>query len=265
MSVTNMFIRPRKRFAQHFLKDRNIINGIIDHIELHASQTLIEIGPGMGALTFPLLECIEHQLHVIEIDSKLADYLQSHVKYPEKLTIHRENALKIDFCKYFDGQLSIIGNLPYNISTPLLFHLLKNIYCIEQMLFMVQKEVAARITADPGSKDYGRLSVMVQSVCQTELLFNVPPDSFTPPPRVDSSVIKLLPDNKIGDDPDTRQALSKIVRAAFSKRRKTIRNALKGLVSETELESCGIDPGSRPEQLTVELYIKLAASTLFKE
>ena len=260
----NTGIRPRKRFAQHFLKDRKIVKRIIDNIDLHESQTLIEIGPGMGALTFPLLESINHQLHVIEIDTDLADYLEAHVKQPDKLLVHRENALKIDFCKFFDGQLNIIGNLPYNISTPLLFHLLRNIQCIAQMLFMVQKEVADRITADSGSRDYGRLSVMVQSVCWAESLFDVPPDSFTPPPRVDSSVIKLIPENKIGNDLHTRQAFGNIVRAAFSKRRKTIRNALKGLVGEEELASCDIDPGIRPEQVTVELYIKLAASIAAK-
>jgi 16S rRNA (adenine1518-N6/adenine1519-N6)-dimethyltransferase len=253
-----MSVRARKRFAQHFLKDRNIINKIIDHLNLDASQTLIEIGPGMGALTFPLLDSIDTQLHVIEIDIDLADYLQSQVKEPNKLMVHREDALKIDFCKVFKGQLNIIGNLPYNISTPLLFHTLDHICCIDQMLFMLQKEVADRITADPGSRAYGRLSVMVQSVCQAESLFDVAPGSFIPPPKVESSVIRLVPDKKAGNDINTRETFSNIVRAAFTKRRKTIRNALKGLVSETDLESCGIDPGTRPEQVSVELYLNLA-------
>ncbi|MGY8813979.1 MAG: 16S rRNA (adenine(1518)-N(6)/adenine(1519)-N(6))-dimethyltransferase RsmA [Gammaproteobacteria bacterium] len=252
-----MKVRARKRFGQHFLHDSDVINRIIDHVEPGSDTTWIEIGPGRGALTFPLLERIKC-LHVVEIDKDLSDLLESNKLPDNKLIIHREDAMKLDFCARFPGQLSILGNLPYNISTPILFHLLNHSKCIRQMLFMLQKEVADRICADAGSKTYGRLSVMVQSVCETQKLFDVSPGSFTPQPKVESTVLKLSPEiNKYPKilKPDIFKL---IVRSAFSKRRKTIRNALKGIIGEELLLSVAIDPSSRPETISVESFITLA-------
>lgn len=252
-----MVIRARKRFGQHFLHDSNVIDNIVDHVEFRPDQTLVEIGPGTGALTFPLLARTS-QLHVIEIDTDLARLLETKVADNRKLIIHREDVLKFDFCNRFSGKLSIIGNLPYNISTPLMFHLLDQSACIEQMIFMLQKEVADRICAEPGSSDYGRLSIMVQSVCRVEWLLNVSADSFRPPPKVESAVIKLYPDRHAGNKIENRKLFNDLVRTAFSKRRKTIRNALKTMVSEQTLIDAGITPSSRPEEIAVDLYIKLA-------
>lgn len=249
-----MTVRARKRFGQHFLHDRHVINRIIDSIDYSPDHTVVEIGPGRGALTFPLLERVR-PLHVVEIDIDLAAWLQDSCT---DLVVYRQDALKLDFCQTFDEPLIIVGNLPYNISTPLLFHMLDNITCIKEMVFMVQKEVAVRINAAPGNRDYGRLSVMVQSICNVELLFEVSPGSFDPPPRVDSMVMKLLPRNDQMPVPLDQRLFKDLVRTAFSKRRKTIRNALKGMADDQILESAGIDPGIRPEQLGVDDYTRLA-------
>ena len=252
-----MNIKSRKRYGQHFLHDKNIINRIIDNIDFKVENTLIEIGPGLGALTYPLLSCTKH-LHVIEIDKDLADGLEINDKYRNSLEIHREDALKLNYHTKFNGPLTIIGNLPYNISTPLLFQLLDHIQCIDQMLFMLQKEVADRICAAPGTKEYGRLTIMVQSVCIVQQLFNVSPGSFTPQPKVDSSVIKLSPRSDVELKIYDPLLFKNIVRAAFSKRRKTIRNALKGIVEERHLAAIGILPTTRPEQISVESFVSLA-------
>lgn len=251
-----MTLRARKRFGQHFLHDRHVINRIIDSIDFTDDHAVVEIGPGRGALTFPLLERIR-PLHVVEIDIDLAASLQDNTEHSTDLVVYRQDALKLDYCRAFDKPLIIVGNLPYNISTPLLFHLLNNIACIKEMVFMVQKEVAVRINAEPGSRDYGRLSVMIQSLCDVELLFDVGPGSFQPPPRVDSTVMKLLPRNDQTAELLDRQLFRDLVRTAFSKRRKTIRNSLKGMVDEQTLESAGIDTTTRPEQLSVDDYIRL--------
>jgi 16S rRNA (adenine1518-N6/adenine1519-N6)-dimethyltransferase len=252
-----MKVRARKRFGQHFLHDNDVINRIIDHVEPSLDSTWIEIGPGRGALTFPLLERIKI-LHVIEIDKDLSEILESKNIPDNKLIIHREDAMKLDFCTRFPGQLSILGNLPYNISTPILFHLLNNSSCIRQMIFMLQKEVADRICADAGSKTYGRLSVMVQSVCETQKLFDVSPGSFTPQPKVESTVLKLSPEINKYPQILIPDIFKLIVRTAFSKRRKTIRNALKGIINEELLLSVAIDPFCRPETISVASYITLA-------
>jgi 16S rRNA (adenine1518-N6/adenine1519-N6)-dimethyltransferase len=252
-----MAIRAKKRFGQHFLHDTQVIDRIIDHIPFHDGQTLVEIGPGTGALTRPLLARVD-LLHVIEIDTDLATLLQSRLGADGKLVIHREDVLRFDFCGRFSGPLTIIGNLPYNISTPLLFHLLNQAGCIEQMIFMLQKEVAERICAEPGSGDYGRLSIMVQSLCRAESLLNVGPESFSPPPRVESAVIRLYPQEHPGGKVQDRKLFNDLVRIAFTKRRKTIRNALKSVVSEQILIDVGISPSCRPEEIPVEIYIKLA-------
>jgi 16S rRNA (adenine1518-N6/adenine1519-N6)-dimethyltransferase len=252
-----MKIRARKRFGQHFLNDSNVINRIIDNIDISPNLTLIEIGPGRGALTYPLLNRVT-DLHVIEIDKDLSNILESSELAAGKLIVHNEDALKIDFCRKFPGKLSIIGNLPYNISTPILFHLLNHSKCIGQMLLMLQKEVADRICAEHGSKEYGRLSVMVQSVCEAQTLFDVSPGSFTPQPKVESTVLKLTPVNNQYPKILVPEIFKNIVRTAFTKRRKTIRNALKGLIDEEMLLSVAIDPSTRPEMISVTSYIELA-------
>ena len=252
-----MVIRARKRFGQHFLHDQHVINSIIDHVELRPDQTLVEIGPGTGALTFPLLSRTQ-KLHVIEIDTDLAQLLEKRVADNNKLIIHREDVLKFNFCSRLQGKLSIIGNLPYNISTPLLFHLLDQSACIEQMIFMLQKEVADRICAEPGTSDYGRLSIMIQSACRVEWLLNVDAESFKPPPKVESAVIKLYPDKYTGNKIENRKLFNDLVRTAFSKRRKTMHNALKTLVADQMLRDAGINPVSRPEEIHVDNYIRLA-------
>jgi len=252
-----MVVRARKRFGQHFLHDRNVIDSIINHVEFREDQTLVEIGPGTGALTMPLL-ARARKLHVIEIDVDLAGLLDTRFGADGKLVIYREDVLKFDFCSRIAGKLTIIGNLPYNISTPLLFHLLGQAACVEQMIFMLQKEVADRICAEPGTGDYGRLSIMIQSVCRVEWLLNVSADSFTPPPKVESAVIKLYPDRHTEHKIEDRKLFNDLVRTAFSKRRKTIRNALKSVVTEELMQDAGIDPSSRPEEIPVVTYIKLA-------
>lgn len=252
-----MVIRARKRFGQHFLHDTNVIDSIVNHVEFNPEQTLIEIGPGTGALTIPLL-ARARQLHVIEIDTDLAGLLETRLGGDGKLVIHREDVLKFEFCSRFSGKLTIIGNLPYNISTPIMFHLLDQSACIDQMIFMLQKEVADRICAEPDTSEYGRLSIMVQSVCRVQWLLDVSADSFRPPPKVESAVIKLYPDNSTAHPIENRQLFNDLVRTAFSKRRKTIRNALKTIVPEQILSDVGISPSARPEVIPVQLYIDLA-------
>ena len=249
--------KPRQRFAQHFLHDQSIIQRIIEALDLVDSSTVVEIGPGRGALTLPLLESLP-KLVVIEIDRDLANHLRQTTEHTDKLNLYNVNALKFDFTREVGGRIQVVGNLPYNISTPLLFHLLDHIKCIDQMLLMLQKEVADRICATPGSREYGRLTIMVQSVCEVQQLFNVGPGSFTPQPKVESSVIKLLPRSKGNLNISDPQLLKNIVRAAFSKRRKTIRNALKGLVKESDILAIGIVPETRPEQISVESFVNLA-------
>ena len=218
---------------------------------------MFEIGPGRGALTVPLLQRIP-ALHVIEIDRDLAADLQARYGGDGRLKVHCVDALKFDFCGAAPGRLLVLGNLPYNISTPLLFHLLDHLDCIEQMVFMLQKEVAERLCAEPGSRDYGRLSIMIQSRCAVQPLFNVAPGAFTPPPRVESMVIRLTPAAAAAPAIEDRGLFADIVRTAFSHRRKTLRNALKGLVDEAVFAEVGISAQSRPEDLPVAAYAALA-------
>jgi 16S rRNA (adenine1518-N6/adenine1519-N6)-dimethyltransferase len=252
-----MKITPRKRFGQHFLHDRHVIENIIDHIDYNSENTLVEIGPGLGALTLPLLERVPC-LHVIEIDRDLANRLANTVNHPGKLIIHQVDALKFDFSTLSKNKLIIVGNLPYNISTPLLFHLLDQINCIDRMVLMLQKEVVDRICADPDTREYGRLSIMVQSACSVERLIDVGTGSFTPAPKVRSSVIRVLPLHNPDITIHDRALFGNIVRTAFSKRRKTMHNALKTILDDHELEAAGISPASRPEQIPVAAYIQLA-------
>ncbi len=250
--------QTKKRFGQHFLSDLSVIQKIIYAVSPKSDDKLVEIGPGLGALTFPLLEYID-KLDVVEIDRDVVQRLQQ--KNQGKLTIHNVDALRFDFSSLLDKEndkLRVVGNLPYNISTPLIFSLLEHRNHIKDMHFMLQKEVVDRLTAVPGGKDYGRLSVMVQYFCQTEYLFYVSPAAFSPPPKVDSAVLKIKPWDKLPHVSKNHDYLSKLVKEAFSKRRKTLRNSLKSFLTVEQIESVGIDPNLRPEQLSVEDYVNLS-------
>ena len=255
MNVDNH--RARKRFGQNFLHDPIIIERIIEAINPKYDDHIIEIGPGKGALTQPLLERVEH-LDVIEIDRDLAKTLRERTDANEdKLTIHQQDALDINFSTFDKTPLRIIGNLPYNISTPLLFHLLKFSNLISDMIFMLQKEVVDRICASSGSKEFGRLSVMMQYYCDVQRLFIVKPGAFNPSPKVDSAIIKIIP-NKSKKFPVINETnFSLIVKEAFSQRRKTIRNTLKKYLSEDDFEKINISPEKRAETLEVDDFVKL--------
>jgi len=251
--------RPRKRFGQNFLHDQNIIRGIVAAIHPQEGEHLVEIGPGLGALTTPLLGA-SGRLEVVELDRDLIPHLEEQFAGAGELIIHNTDALKFDFCSLAPegGKLRVVGNLPYNISTPLIFHLIEQAHCIRDMHFMLQKEVVERLAAAPGCGDYGRLSVMVQYHCRVEKLFNVPPGAFHPPPKVDSAIVRLTP---YADKPITvkdEASLSRLVAQAFNQRRKTLRNNLKPLLDVATIESLGIDPGRRPETLSLQEFALLA-------
>jgi 16S rRNA (adenine1518-N6/adenine1519-N6)-dimethyltransferase len=245
---------PRKRFGQNFLHDNYVIQAIISAIAPKSTQHIVEIGPGMGALTRPLLES-NCQLDVIELDRDLIENLKS-----LKLRIYNADVLKFDFKQLMTTglPLRIVGNLPYNISTPLLFHLLKYQHDIMDMTFMLQKEVVDRMIAAPASSEYGRLSVMLQYYCQMEKLFDVSPDSFTPAPKVDSSVVQLIPYSKPPVIVNDQQYFARLVTSAFAQRRKTLRNNLKHLLDITDIEAVGINPQARAETLTLQQFALLA-------
>ncbi|MDH5632191.1 MAG: 16S rRNA (adenine(1518)-N(6)/adenine(1519)-N(6))-dimethyltransferase RsmA [Gammaproteobacteria bacterium] len=249
---------PRKRFGQNFLHDQHVIQRIIGCIAPEPGDTVTEIGPGLGALTNPLLQKLQ-KLDVIELDRDLADRLEQHPDYGKKLFVHRADALKFEFCSLAgNGKLRIVGNLPYNISTPLIFHLLTQQSCIRDMTFMLQKEVVDRIVAAPGGKDYGRLSIMVQAQCRCQRLFIVKPGAFNPPPKVDSAIVQLVPEPEHSKTVISMDLFERVVRQAFSQRRKTLRNTLKGLVTVEQLQQTGIDAQNRPEALSVDEYIAIS-------
>ncbi len=248
--------RTKKRFGQHFLNDQFVIQKIINEIHPSKTDCMVEIGPGLGALTFPLLDKLD-TLNVIEIDRDVIARLKQ--KNNTKLIIHSNDALDFDFNTLADEQaLRIVGNLPYNISTPLIFHLLESAQIIQDMHFMLQNEVVQRITAQPGSKSYGRLSVMVQYHCQTEYLFFVGPESFDPPPKVDSAILRLSPWKNRPFKANNEKKLSILVAKAFSMRRKTLRNNLKNIIDTKQIESLGIDPSLRAETLKVSDFVQLS-------
>jgi 16S rRNA (adenine1518-N6/adenine1519-N6)-dimethyltransferase len=248
--------RPRKRFGQHFLKDPGIIEAIVQAIDPQPGDTVVEIGPGHGAITESLARRAGH-LHCVELDRDLAAALRRRLGQRNNVTIHEADALKFDFCALGDS-LRIVGNLPYNISTPLLFHLIDCRDCVKDMHFMLQKEVVDRMTAGPGSKTYGRLGIMLGCHLSVDALFEVGPQCFDPPPAVMSAVARLLPLGNNRPDIDDEKLLGRLVATAFSQRRKTLRNALKTMLDETELRSLGIDPGKRPESIPVSAYVALA-------
>jgi 16S rRNA (adenine1518-N6/adenine1519-N6)-dimethyltransferase len=248
--------RPRKRFGQHFLDDNAVIADIVDAIDPRPGETVVEIGPGQGALT-GLLQRSGVRLHAIEFDRDLAALLRSQFADADNVTIHEADALDFDFSN-LGTDLRVVGNLPYNISTPLLFHLVAELPVIRDMHFMLQKEVVDRMGAEPGSKRYGRLTVMLGCHCIVEPLFDVSPDAFRPPPKVMSSVVRLTPRVKGDIEIDDEQALQRLVALAFSKRRKTLHNALKDAVADDELAAAGIDPGARAETVPVRQWVALA-------
>lgn len=246
---------PRKRFGQHFLADPHYVQKIVDAIDPKPGDNIVEIGPGLAALSGALIERAG-RITAIEIDRDLAARLRE--RFPsDGLALHEADALAFDFAT-FGETLRIVGNLPYNISSPLLFHLATYEARLRDIHAMLQREVIARMTAVPGSADYGRLSVMLQSRFRVTRLFTVPPGAFRPPPKVESAVARLVPlgDAKpvIVDD----GLFAKIVTAAFGQRRKTLRNALSGLVDETLLSAANVDPGARGETLSVEAFVRLA-------
>ena len=250
--------RARKRFGQHFLHDRNIIDRILRAIAPQAGDNILEIGPGQGALTYPLLQRCD-RLTAIELDRDLVPILEQRAPAFGQLEVINADILEFELSSIASTRkFRLVGNLPYNISTPLMFHLLESADLIEDMHFMVQKEVAQRIVAVPGDSSYGRLSVMLQCRCLCQYLFDVAPTCFRPPPKVDSAVIRLLPLERpkyaIGD----AASFARIVQTAFSQRRKTISNSLKSLLDRETIIACGIDPGLRAENLEIADFAKLS-------
>ena len=248
--------RPRKRFGQHFLIDSSVIDAIVQAISVSSRDTVVEIGPGQGAITTPLL-ANAGTLHVVELDRDLAKILRQRYADEPRLIVHEADALKFDFAALGD-ELRIVGNLPYNISTPLMFHLLKFRDRICDMHFMLQKEVVDRMAAGPGSRTYGRLSIMLGCYFQIEALFDVDRLCFDPPPDVTSAIVRLVPLPEATYKIRDAEHLSRLVATAFSQRRKTVRNALRQVADEAMLESVGIDPGLRPEAISIAEYVRLS-------
>ena len=250
---------PKKNLGQHFLTDQDIISKIVLAVKPVAGDFLVEIGPGQGAITFPLLK--KHgSLTVIEFDRDLITPLMESAEGMGDLTIIHKDVLKVDFTKLAADRpaIRLVGNLPYNISTPILFHVLEHAPVVRDMHFMLQKEVIDRMAAEPGSKVYGRLTVMLQARCEVTPLFMVPPHAFRPPPKVDSAVVRLVP--LAADKIHIKDAVlfENLVRDAFGQRRKTIRNAMQALATSDDIEAVGLRPDARAEQLPVTDFIKLA-------
>lgn len=249
---------PRKRFGQNFLHDQGIINKIISAIAPDEQDNMVEIGPGQGAMTRPLLDTLPH-MHAVELDRDLIALLER--EFFNKLTIHNTDVLKFDFRQLVTAdkpQLRVVGNLPYNISTPLLFHLLDHADIISNMTFMLQKEVVDRMVAAPNTSNYGRLSVMLQYRCAMKSLFHVPPGAFNPPPKVHSSIVFLKPYSTPPVQVDNTQHFAQLVTAAFAQRRKTLRNTLKKLLSAELITSIDIDPQARAETLSLAEFARLS-------
>lgn len=249
----------RKRFGQHFLHDPTVLGNIVAAINPRPQDRLVEIGPGRGVLTRLLLASNGIALDALEIDRDLAALLRRELAGYPHFTLHEADALEFDFTQLADargGKLRVVGNLPYNISTPLLFHLLKHARAIEDLHIMLQKEVVARMAAQPDEADYGRLTIMLAPWVTVERLFDVGPGAFTPPPGVWSAVVRLTvrPHPAFAVSPH----FAAVVAAAFSHRRKTLRNALRNLVSLEQIERCGLDPGARPETFAPQAFNELA-------
>ncbi|HXS73934.1 MAG TPA: 16S rRNA (adenine(1518)-N(6)/adenine(1519)-N(6))-dimethyltransferase RsmA [Rhodanobacteraceae bacterium] len=252
--------RPKKHYGQHFLHERGIIERIIAALAPREGDRIVEIGPGEGALTLPLLDAA-HTLTAIELDAELLAPLRAAAQARGELTIIHADVLQVDLTALAGGgKLRLVGNLPYYVSSPILFHCLQHARVIGDMLFMLQKEVVDRMAAPPGSKTYGRLSVMLQLACKIEPLLRVPPGAFRPPPQVDSAVVRLIPHGSPLDAQVEHARVEAIVRAAFGKRRKTLANALSGLLDAEAIRAAGIDPRARAETLSPQDYVNLARS-----
>jgi len=250
--------RPKKHYGQHFLHERGIIERIVAAIAPRPGDRIIEIGPGEGALTLPLLDAA-HTLTAIELDAELIEPLRAAALAHGELTIIHADVLEVDFTALAaGGKLRLAGNLPYYVSSPILFHCLQHARAITDMVFMLQKEVVDRMAAAPGSKTYGRLSVMLQLACRVEPLLRVPPGAFRPPPQVDSAVVRLIPHALPLDAEVDSARLEAIVRAAFGQRRKTLSNALSGLLDAAVIRAAGIDPKARAETVSPRQYVELA-------
>jgi 16S rRNA (adenine1518-N6/adenine1519-N6)-dimethyltransferase len=247
---------PRKRFGQNFLTDQAVLHDIIAAINPQPDDVMVEIGPGLAAMTRLLLERLR-ELHVVELDRDLVERLNKTFD-AKRLHVHAGDALQFDFAALAPagGKLRVVGNLPYNISSPLLFHLAQIAPLVQDQHFMLQKEVVERMVAEPGGKTYGRLSVMLQWRYHMDLLFVVPPSAFDPPPRVDSAIVRMIPLAQPLQCEAGR--LEQVVQKAFSQRRKVLRNCLAGMFSEAELVSAGVDPQARAETVGVEKYVELA-------
>jgi 16S rRNA (adenine1518-N6/adenine1519-N6)-dimethyltransferase len=248
---------PRKRFGQNFLTDDGVLHDIIRAIDPRPDDTMVEIGPGLAAMTRLLLQSV-NRLHVVELDRDLVAHLKKSFD-PQQLTVHQGDALQFDFGAIpvpAGSKLRVVGNLPYNISSPLLFHLAQMAPHVQDQHFMLQKEVVERMVAEPGSKTYGRLSVMLQWRYHMELLFVVPPTAFDPPPRVDSAIVRMIP--LAQPLPCDQSRLEQVVTKAFSQRRKVIRNCVAGMFTESDLVDAGIDPQARPEAVPLAQYVALA-------
>ncbi|MEZ5581187.1 MAG: 16S rRNA (adenine(1518)-N(6)/adenine(1519)-N(6))-dimethyltransferase RsmA [Candidatus Competibacteraceae bacterium] len=255
--------RPRKRFGQHFLRDPGVLERIVAAIRPVPGDHLVEIGPGLGALTRPLLAAVG-ELDAVELDRDLLEPLRVHCADIGRLRLHHADALKFDFAalRGTGPRLRVAGNLPYNISTPLLFHLLNQASHLRDLHFMLQQDVVERMAAGPGEEAYGRLSVMLQYRCQVEPLFTVGPEAFRPPPKVRSAVVRLVPRETLPVAVRDERLFAEVVRRAFAQRRKTLRNALRGWLDIAQIEAAGVDPGARPETLDLAAFAALSAAAL---
>lgn len=251
--------RARKRFGQNFLHDAGVIDRILRAIRGQKTDHMVEIGPGQGALTEGLLDSVA-RLDAIELDQDLVPILRHRFSAHAGFHLHQGDALRFDFQTLTTtaNSLRIVGNLPYNISTPLIFHLLQHASLIKDMHFMLQKEVVERMAAGPGGGDWGRLSIMVQYHCRVEHLFNVGPGAFNPPPKVDSAIVRLVPHTQRPHSAQNPAHLELVVREAFNQRRKTLRNTLKNLLSASDIEAAGVDGSLRPEQLDLAAFVRLS-------
>jgi 16S rRNA (adenine1518-N6/adenine1519-N6)-dimethyltransferase len=250
----------KKRFGQNFLTDQSIITSLIDAINPKLDEIIVEIGPGLGALTKPLLAKINH-LNVVEIDRDIVSWMQNEYQKPAYaqniIDVHNIDALKFDF-KTLGNHIRVVGNLPYNISTPILFHLLENLACITDMHFMLQKEVVERMVAVPSTPEYGRLSVMLQYYLQMEYLITVPPESFEPAPKVESAFVRCIPHVTTPYVAEDVSLFSKIVLSAFGQRRKTIRNTLKDFLNDHDFIALNLDSQLRAENLSTQQFVSIS-------